>query len=127
MRKTDGKSKEADKREEQRRYQNQKISGHNHFTTLFTGFLLIAVCCICFGSFMASAHGNHMNPEQFQIYESITIKSGDTLWDIAESYMPNDYNGSIDSYIKELKSINRLSNDTIKTGDKLIVVYGNSF
>lgn len=76
---------------------------------------------------MASAHGNHMNPEQFQVYESITIKSGDTLWDIAERYMPNDYNGSIDSYIKELKSINRLSNDTIKTGDKLIVVYGNSF
>lgn len=55
-------------------------------------------------------------------YKSITIEKGDTLWNIAEEYITDDYE-SVEEYISVLKDINNLHGDKILSGDKLIVSY----
>jgi len=76
-----------------------------------------------FGSFLTSAHGN---PEEEICYISIEIQPGDTLWSIAEEYMPDEY-GSIESYIKELKDLNSLVTSDIHAEHHLLVaVYKNT-
>lgn len=51
--------------------------------------------------------------------ETITVRSGDTLWDIARKY---NKQGDIREYIYELKKLNNLSDSDIMTGDELKVV-----
>ena len=54
-------------------------------------------------------------------YKSVTIMPGDTLWSIAEEYMdPMQYTDARD-YIKELRQINSLGSDSIKSGCHIIV------
>jgi Uncharacterized protein containing LysM domain len=43
-------------------------------------------------------------------YSTISVQSGDTLWDIAKKY---NKSGDIRKYIMEIKKINDLSNDCI--------------
>lgn len=54
-------------------------------------------------------------------YKSVTIMPGDTLWSLAEEYMdPMQYTDARD-YIKELRQINSLDSDSIKSGCHIIV------
>ena len=55
-------------------------------------------------------------------YTSITVESGDTLWDIAREYKKSE-TSDINSYIDEIKSINNLTSDNITAGQNLIIVY----
>ena len=57
-------------------------------------------------------------------YKTVSVSSGDTLWNIAEKYMNNDYD-SVQAYMKELKEINGLSGDKIYEGKYLMVPYYN--
>lgn len=54
-------------------------------------------------------------------YTSIDIKKNDTLWGIAKQYAQEGTD--IQGYIKEIKSINRLSDDNITQGQHLVVYY----
>ena len=54
-------------------------------------------------------------------YKSVTIMPGDTLWSLAQEYMdPMQYTDARD-YIKELRQINSLESDSIKSGCHIIV------
>jgi len=55
-------------------------------------------------------------------YKSIEIEKGDTLWAIAEEYAP-DMNMTVTDYIKQLKQMNHLGEDTIHAGCYLTVMY----
>ena len=50
------------------------------------------------------------------------IEYGDTLWDIAKEYYDSSLY-TIPEYIEELKSINRLECDSIKSGSYIVVSY----
>ena len=54
--------------------------------------------------------------------KSIQIKSGDSLWSIADEYKENS-TMTIEEYVKELRIMNQLKGDTIHTGQYLTVVY----
>ncbi len=56
-----------------------------------------------------------------KFYKSVTVKAGDSLWTIADTYKPAG--ASTVSYVKELKSINNLRSDNIRSGADLIVFY----
>ena len=75
------------------------------------------------GAFLVLARGNG-NETSERYYKSISIESGDTLWDIAEEYMTSDYD-SVNEYIAELKKINCLKSDDIQSGQHLIIVCKN--
>lgn len=88
--------------------------------------ILSVICCVALDGFMTSAHGNtEEDPETFKVYESITIEAGDTLWGLAEEYRSSEE--STIEYIHTLKAINNLTENTIRAGDKIIVVYNNTF
>lgn len=55
-------------------------------------------------------------------YTSIEIKEGDSLWTIAKKYSSNS-GKTTEDYIKELKQMNQLGEDTIHTGSYLTVSY----
>lgn len=55
--------------------------------------------------------------------KSILIQSGDTLWSIAERFADKEHYRNHFEYIKEIKQINNLKSDKIKTGNYLMIVY----
>lgn len=59
----------------------------------------------------------------YKYYTSIPIEKGDTLWSIAEEYLPEGNNADIVRYIQEIKELNHLSDDKILEGNKLLVFY----
>ena len=51
--------------------------------------------------------------------QTIIVKKGDTLWNIAEEYKPN--NVYILEYIDDIKQLNGITNSTIHEGDTILV------
>ena len=64
-------------------------------------------------------------PVNFKYYKSIEIQPGDTLWDIAEEYITEDYS-SVSEYIMVLKEMNSLSTDDIQAGQNLMITYNDT-
>lgn len=89
---------------------------------IITVFIIFGACTL-FGSLMTSAHMNGKADSGHIVrYKSIEINHGDTLWDIAETYMAKDGN-SVAKYVAELKSVNSLKGDQIEAGHNLIIPY----
>lgn len=88
--------------------------------TLFMVFLI----GLTFGSFLSRAKED-MNIDGYsKYYANIEIKPGDTLWDLADSYMDTQNYDSKDSYIKEVLTINSLASENhIVSGQYLIMPY----
>ena len=90
----------------------------------FAGFfvaLFVLISAILLTGFSMSAEESS-DSSRNKYFTSISVEEGDSLWTIATEYRTEEYNG-IDKYIKELKSINNLVDDTIKAGETLIVPY----
>lgn len=78
----------------------------------------IAISCHAITTHAESDIGNL----SFKYYTEIEVEYGDTLWSIAQEYKDSHYNSTM-QYIKEVISINHLSGDLVKEGQKLIVPY----
>lgn len=93
---------------------------------LFAGFfsiIMILGLSAFYGSGLVSAHDNAKdNSIRYKYYKSIQIHCGDTLWNIAEENMSDDYE-SVNDYITEVKKINKLSSDQIQDSQYLMVPY----
>lgn len=75
-----------------------------------------------FGKTLVVASGEEKNVSLNRYYTSITVKNGDSLWSIAETY--NKGSGmEIRKYIDEVRKMNHLATDSIKAGDSLVIVY----
>ncbi|RGY95266.1 LysM peptidoglycan-binding domain-containing protein [Clostridium sp. AM58-1XD] len=77
---------------------------------------------VFFGHSIFNAMAGEEQGRFSRYYKSIQIKDGDSLWSIAGEYRENS-RMSTDEYVDELRSMNRLKNDTIHTGQYLTVVY----
>lgn len=87
---------------------------------------IVFVACSLFGNILSSAHDNRSdNRVNYKYYTSIEIQAGDTLWDIAEEYITEDYK-TVQDYIKALKEMNSLHTDDIEAGQKLMVAYNDT-
>lgn len=105
-----------------RRHRQDKIRGYK---LCVTAIVLIVFACAIF-KLNISAHGNRTeDPVNFTYYKSITIQPGDTLWDIAEEYMIEDYK-SVADYVTVLKEMNNLYTDDIHSGQALMVAYNDT-
>ena len=62
----------------------------------------------------------------YKYYTQIEIQAGDSLWDIAGSYMAYGPYDSRNDYMEEVVEINQLSDTTIIAGQHLIVPYYES-
>ena len=88
------------------------------YKIIFTGVLLFL---IVWGGLVITANVKAAEPVRERVYVSVKIGTGDTLWNIAEEYCEQ---GSIASYVEDLKEINGIVNDkALKPGASLIVYY----
>ena len=92
-------------------------------------FIKLALCLAIFAATAAviiAVKSNRTTADESlelnKYYTSITVESGDTLWDIACEYKKSE-TSDINSYIDEIKSINNLVTDDITAGQDLIIVY----
>lgn len=92
---------------------------------LFTGLFFTFIICISGSAFLVSAHGISGTENNYTYYRSIEIQPGDTLWSIAETYLPDNCS-SIPEYIRMIKDINCLESDKIQSGQHLIITYNDS-
>ncbi|WP_313154105.1 LysM peptidoglycan-binding domain-containing protein [Lacrimispora sp.] len=73
-------------------------------------------------SIMNALAGETEGPAVDKYYTSIEIQKGDSLWSIAGTYLENS-GMTTAQYVKELKNINGLKEDTIHSGQYLTVMY----
>ena len=71
----------------------------------------------------AESNNNHYDEALSKYYTSIQVKSGDTLWHYARQYGNRQYYDNNKEYVEEVMLINSLHNDTIITGQYLIIPY----
>jgi hypothetical protein len=128
--------KETDENADKKIYAGNNYSGYNRVSIrrkrslyvkkLFAGFfsiIMILGLSAFYGSGLVSAHDNAKdNSIRYKYYKSIQIHCGDTLWNIAEENMSDDYE-SVNDYITEVKKINKLSSDQIQDSQYLMVPY----
>ena len=85
--------------------------------------MIAFLCGITFGSMFASAQTTDEKAQDtFKYYKTVTVESGDTLWDIAVENITSEYD-SIDEYISEVSFINGLTSTQIRAGRSLTVPY----
>ncbi len=84
--------------------------------------LLVVLLSIIFGSRFAYAENQQQNIKAQKYFKSITIASGDTLESIADQYINSEYR-STKQYVNEVKQMNHMLDDEIKTGDSLVIPY----
>jgi hypothetical protein len=83
--------------------------------------VLVGIVAFRFTAQPAIAGDREPEP-RYKYYTSICVEPGDSLWTIAEDVMSEDFE-SIYSCIEEIKEINHLSGDFLRSGTKLCVPY----
>ena len=93
-------------------------------TVLLTAVLVFGSSLLFF-SFRTKAQSS--DEEIFyKYYKSVTIESGDTLWDFAQQYCDSHYD-SYQDYVDEVMNMNTLSeSENITTGQNIIIPYYSS-
>lgn len=90
---------------------------------LFLLSLILILGSGFFGKSLLNTMAEEPHPPKAVIYyKSIEIEKGDTLWTIAEEYAPSA-GMTVTEYIKQLKQMNHLGEDTIHAGCYLTIVY----
>lgn len=88
------------------------------FLTVFATVCIVLICVISYGALRSSASSG------FKYYKQITVKEGESLWEIAGEYADGDYYKDRNSYIAEVLRINHLDTDgRLVTGQSLIIPY----
>lgn len=96
----------------------EKLTRHITMIAIFT-----AAACILIGlgTFLGS-NSQASEDVNFKYYTSVEVKNGDTLWDIASTHITEEY-GSLQEYVMEVKALNGLQNDSIRSGQSLVIPY----
>lgn len=84
--------------------------------------LTAAICILVGFCSLLCSKSEATDNMNYKYYTSVEIKNGDTLWDIASKYMTEEY-GSLQEYVAEVKELNGLPSDNIRSGQFIVVPY----
>lgn len=88
------------------------------FLTVFVSVSMILICSLSYRTIKTNANSG------FKYYTCITVEEGESLWDLADSYIDYDYYKNKNSYIAEVRHINHLDESgSITAGQILIFPY----
>ena len=84
-------------------------------------FLVAAILIgmMFFGAVRTQAASSEISRKYYTVVE---VQSGDSLWSIASDYITDDYK-DMNTYIEEVRNINKILGDDIRTGQSLTVPY----
>ena len=99
----------------------RKAELHKQWTIIVITLALVFVLSVTLGSVFTKASSKAEN-NTMKLYKSIQVDSGDSLWSIANYYFDSSY-GSIDQYLKEIKTMNHIKDDLIYNGEYLVIPY----
>ena len=90
--------------------------------TFMLGLMVLTVIVI--GSVLLGTIRTQAAPAEpsYKYYTSIQIQKGDTLWNIADEYITDDYD-SMDKYMEEICAINHILPGDIHSGQYLTIPY----
>ena len=105
------------------RIKRQKIV-RRQFTLLFAFLTLVLFISIFIGTtLMSDAQSDDFVPE-FKYYKSVTVHTGDNIWNIASDYYSPEHYDNMNAYVFEICNLNRINkSDNIKSGENLIIPY----
>lgn len=58
----------------------------------------------------------------YRYYSAVTVRSGDTLWGIAQQHLSKEYS-SVRAYMKDIMEVNDMKTDAVYYGQKIILPY----
>lgn len=91
------------------------------FCFILATLCIVGFCSVSYGALKSNASSG------FKYYTSVTVAAGETLWELADSYVDYDYYKSKNSYIAEVQQINHLDEQgSIAAGQVLILPYYSS-
>lgn len=91
--------------------------------TMIATLCMIIFCTVSYHGIRSLA-SNGTDELKFKYYTQVTVAYGETLWELADSYMDEEEYKDKNAYIAEVRSINHLSEeDGIRSGQTLIVPY----
>lgn len=96
----------------------KKIRINNRRRFIISVVVLLLVVQFLFNLTTGFDHAEGKASKEYK-YISYEIKRNDTLWNIASLYKPS-YE-TIPSYINEIKTINNMQSNLIRTGETIIV------
>ena len=74
-------------------------------------------------SFMSDAKNNGEHKDN-RYYSCVSIKAGDTIWSIAEQNMDLMHYNNVESYVRDIASVNKIRTDSeLISGTSLIIPY----
>ena len=88
--------------------------------------LIIFLAIFLSYSFLSDAKSeNEMS--SYRYYSSVTVSAGDSVWSIAENNMDRMHYNNVESYVRDIASVNKISTDAeLKAGSSLIIPYYSS-
>jgi len=90
---------------------------------LLATICLILIGTVCYHSIKSNANENTDNLT-FKYYTSITVESGETLWEISDRFIDYSKYTNKAAYIAEVQHINHLdAQGGIQAGQKLVIPY----
>ena len=63
----------------------------------------------------------------YKYYKSVSVAYGDSLWDIAKENISYDHYKDINTYLDEVRSINHLSDDTVRHAEGVLHISRHIF
>lgn len=101
---------------------NSRKRRHNTLKKIKLAVTAIAITimiAVCLGlSFSSEAKAN--DSQYYKYFKGYTVEQGDSLWKLASEYA---HNQSYNDYIKEVKSINNMFDNTLAAGSYIVIPY----
>lgn len=89
-------------------------------TSKFRFTLFVAAVLLCIFTVFSTLTGfNTVSSSSIDQYYQVSVESGDTLWEIASEYGPE--NADVRKIVREICSINEITADSLEAGQKIIV------
>lgn len=89
--------------------------------TVLAVFCMVLICSLSYGSISTRANTG------YKYYKSVTIAAGESLWELADSYIDYDYYKDKNAYIAEVQSINHIEDaSSVSAGQEIVVPYYSS-
>jgi ABC-type microcin C transport system permease subunit YejE len=86
------------------------------------GIIILLFAVIFSVGFITKTVTASRNNDRVKLVTCIEIQKGDTLWEIASTYMSDEYD-NLNEYIHEIKMSNGMTSDEIHTGNFIILPY----
>ena len=96
------------------------LSAKKTLITIVLAVIMVAAISI-YGIIIVNASNSNPESQTQRFYTSITVQPDDTLWNIADSYASDGE--SHQQYINAVKSLNNMTDDTIYSGQNIVIYY----